>query len=140
LGCDAGSPALTGLPPANSIAGKSTVIDVGVVLHERPGYLCLPLEHVGLKADDAIVSVASSCECIEPRLVQYVGSYGASKPAIFLEYAEKSEDSGSKTFPQPMNLSVAISVELPSGKTHDFTVKLLHAALVAVDSSSEVHK
>jgi len=128
------------MPPANSIAGKSTTIDAGVVLHERPGYLCLPLEQVGLKADDAIVSVASSCECIEPRLVQYVSPGGLHKPAILLDYLAEPAGIASPIRPQPMNLNVVITVELVKGKTHDFTVNLMHTTLASAGIESEARQ
>jgi hypothetical protein len=146
VGCDAGSLAAGSTDTTDAAGGslamasqeKPAAIDVGVVLADRAGYFCLPIEQLGFSAADALVSTKSSCECIEPRLVEYVGGDGAPKPAILLEYVDESAGSGGKFDPQPMNLGVIITVETASGTTHDFTVNLLHTVLAAAEESSEV--
>lgn len=143
VGCDAGSFAAGSRAtpvgsPLTVLQEKSVAINVGVVLADRAGYFCLPIEQLGLSAADTLVSAQTSCECIEPRLVEYVGSDGSPKPAILLEYVDGSAGSGGTSDPQPMNLRVIITVELASGKTHDFTLNLLHTVLAAADPLSEV--
>ena len=140
LGCDAGSLAATGVSPVMALQEKPTAIDVGLVLSDRAGYFCLPIERLGLKAGETMVSVESSCECIEPRLVKYLGSDGSQRPAVLLDYVAESVGIAGTIDPQPMNLGVIITVELASGKTHDFTVNLLHTVLAPVDPSLEVRK
>jgi len=140
LGCDSGSLAATGISPVMALQEKPTAIDVGVILPDRAGYLCLPIERLGIEADETLISVESSCECIEPRLVKYLGSDGSQNPAILLDYVDESVDIAGTHDPQPMNLRVIITVELASGKTHDFTVNLLHTVLATVDVSLEVRK
>ena len=138
LGCNAGSSTASGVSPAFVMPEKSMTIDVGVVLANRSGYLCLPLEQLGLKTDDTPVSVATSCECIKPRLVQYVSSGGSHKPAILLDYVNEPGGIASSIGSQPMNLNVVITVELGMGKTHDFTVNLMHTVLASAGRASEV--
>lgn len=145
VGCDAGSFAAGSTATTEGSLGtalqeKPSAIDLGVVLADRAGYFCLPIEQLGLGAADTLVSAKSSCECIQPRLVEYVGSNGSPKPAILFEYVDESAVSGGKFDPQPMNLGVIITVELASGKTHDFTVNVLHTVLAAAEESSEVLK
>ena len=119
---------------------KPPAIDVGVILSDRAGYFCLPIERLGIEADETLISVESSCECIEPRLVKYVGSDGSHQPAVLLDYVDESVGIAGTIDPQPMNLGVIIKVKTASGKTHDFTVTLLHTLLAPVDPSSEVRK
>jgi hypothetical protein len=143
VGCDAGSlaagsTATTEGSLETALQEKPSAIDLGVVLADRAGYFCLPIEQLGFSATDTLISVKSSCECIQPRLVEYVGSDGSPKPAILFEYVDESVGSGGKFDPQPMNLGVIITVELASGKTYGFTVNLLHTVLAAADASSEV--
>ena len=137
-GCDVGSLPATDGSAGLAVREQPVAIDAGVVLADRAGYFCLPTERLGIEAVETLVSVTSSCECIEPRLVKYVGSDGSPKPAILLEYADESVGPGGASDPQPMNLGVIITVELASGKTHDFTVNLLHTVLAAADPLSEV--
>ena len=140
LGCDAGSLAATGVSPVMALQEKPAAIDVGVILSDRAGYFCLPIERLGIEADETLISVESSCECIQPSLVKFVGSDGSHQPAILLEYVDESAGSGNASNPQSMNLGVIITVELASGKANDFTVTLLHTVLATVDPSSEVRK
>ncbi len=100
----------------------------------QAGYLCLPLAQVGLPAKAPIVSLSSSCECIQPRLVKYFDSQDSMAPAIMLEYvgvgAEVGGDSVA-TEPQRTvaNLGVIIEATLTDGVKHEFTVTMLHSYL-----------
>jgi len=56
LGCDAGSLVATGVSPVMALQEKPTAIDVGLVLSDRAGYFCLPIERLGLKAGETFPS------------------------------------------------------------------------------------
>ena len=109
-------------------------IDAGIVLADRDGYFCLPLEQVGLPPDAEIVSLESSCSCVQPRLVHYVADRQRIGQAILLEYIPEvssagvdREDSASEI--QPANLGVIVEVGLAGGERQDFSVILLHTVL-----------
>lgn len=55
---------------------KPVVVEAGVVLAGRDGYLCLPLEQVGVSPNASVVAIESSCECVQPRLVEYIAPSG----------------------------------------------------------------
>jgi hypothetical protein len=112
----------------------SRTIDAGIVLADKAGYFCLPIEPVGLPPDAEIVSLKSSCECVQPSLVRYLADRQRMGQAILLEYLSEMphtgvdrEDSASEV--RPANLGVIIQVGLADGKIHDFTVILLHTVL-----------
>jgi hypothetical protein len=109
-------------------------IDAGIVLADRAGYFCLPLEQVGLPPDAEIVSLESSCECVQPRMVQYVAGRQRVGQAILLEYVPEVSSAEvdrkiSQSEVQPTNLGVIVEIGLADGTKYDFTVKLLHTQL-----------
>ncbi len=108
----------------------SASINAGVVIADREGYLCLPLQRVGLEAEATIVSLSSSCECIRPCLVKYKVPGNSTQQGIVLEFvAEPTEGDASTTENSAADLSVIIETTLADGVKHCFTVDLLHTVL-----------
>ena len=58
-------------------------IDAGIVVAGRPGYLCLPLEPIGLAACDEVVRLETSCSCLRGRLVSYITAGDSLGQAMF---------------------------------------------------------
>ena len=114
------------------LVSRRTTFDAGIVLSERLGYLCLPLELVGLTSTDQVISITSSCECIRPRVVRYATSANSEASGILLEYV--AEHGTSALEPQPVNLGVILEFKLSGGGIHKFTVDLLHTHLVGETS------
>jgi hypothetical protein len=109
-------------------------IDAGIVLADRARCFCLPLEQVGLPPDAEIVSLESSCECVQPRMVQYVADGQRIGQAVLLEYVPEKPLIGVAVEDrmidlQPMHLGIIVGIRLADGKKHDFTVNLLHTVL-----------
>ncbi|GIW97423.1 MAG: hypothetical protein KatS3mg111_0756 [Pirellulaceae bacterium] len=63
-----------------------SVFDVGIVLADRPGYLCVPFERVGLSPAAQVEHLRASCECIDPRVVSIFSDRGDVVPALLLEF------------------------------------------------------
>jgi hypothetical protein len=141
-GCGEGSLAAVSTPKETTASAGNVVapgpigrtIDAGIVLADRDGYFCLPLEQVGLPPDAEIVSLESSCECVQPRLVQYVADRQRIGQAILLEYIPEvssaeadREDNVNRV--QPANLGVIVEVGLADRTKHGFTINLLHTVL-----------
>jgi hypothetical protein len=141
-GCGEGSLAASSTPKETpTSAGEvaipaetSRTIDAGIVLADRAGYFCLPLEQVSLPPDAEIVSLQSSCDCVRPHIVQYLADSQRVGQAILLEYIPEvssagvdREDGASEI--QPANLGVVVEVGLAGGEKQCFTANLLHTVL-----------
>ena len=114
-------------------AGSS--IDAGIVVAGRPGYLCLPLERIGLAAGDEAVRLDTSCSCLRGRLVSYITAGDSLGQAILLEYVDEQPapepaESSTRASAVAVNLGVTVEVHLRGGRTHAFTGRLLHTVLV----------
>ncbi|GIX00130.1 MAG: hypothetical protein KatS3mg111_3462 [Pirellulaceae bacterium] len=123
------------------------VFDVGIVLADRPGYLCLPFEQVGLPVAAQVEHLRASCECIDPRVVKIIDDRGDVVPALLLEFVPEpasgvtaSTDGSAATsvgsappsalqLPRGQNLGVIVDVALSDGAMHRFRVDLLHTHL-----------
>ena len=133
-GCDPSAAATSSSPTGATTTGRATTIEAGVVLANRAGYLCLPLQQVGLLPDDQILSLSSSCECIAPRMVEYRNSSNAVGRAVLLEYVTEtagahSDSAADASDHTVANLGVIIEATLADGRRHEFTVSLLHTYL-----------
>lgn len=114
---------------------ESSVIDAGVVLFDRAGYLCIPQDRVGLPHDATVVSLTSSCDCIKPRVVSFKTPNAGYARGILLEYLPYDHaldrDSGSHSRAHlPMNLGVIVQAELSNAQTHTISVELLRTNLI----------
>jgi len=144
-GCDA--PVATKLgqqsysESASSISGitSNASWEAGVFLAGRSGYQCLALEAVGLRPDDEVVSISTSCDCLSPSLIQYATSETAHANGILLQYVDESSATGNDSASQPANLGVLIELTLADGREHKFTVNLLHTHLIAQAPTVKEH-
>ena len=125
---------LTGEPPdAIEHLRGLPMIDAGVVLSDHPFYLCIPLSRIGLRSDDEIVSLHSSCECIRLQLVKfYENSNQTNSPAILLEnvIGDSADERKPVTVVTPASLQINVDAKLSDGRTHRFIVKLVESKLV----------
>ena len=113
----------------------SPTFDAGVVLSDRSGYTCIPLDRIGLPPNAQIVRLNSSCECVKPRAVVYATPGSNSARGILLEYVP--EDLGNNlhqtsqaTNHSPMLLGVIVQAHLADGTKREFSVDLLHTTLL----------
>ena len=139
-GCDTRVAANSSNLASQTGSSQSTTIEAGVVLANRSGYLCLPLEQVGLSPDTSILSLHSSCECIQPSLVEYHNGPETTAQAILLEYIDESAGAHSDLLPSESNRSVAdlgvvVEATLADGSLHGFTVNVLQSYLKVARSS-----
>ena len=126
-GCS--SPVASGESSSQSVGDARQVTwEAGMILAGRPGYLCLSLEDIGLNSGDEILSLAASCECISPRVIKYQTAAGATVSGILLEYVDKA-DKRSVSSRSASHLGVVFTAMLGDGRTHEFTVNLLHTHL-----------
>ncbi|MFN9606571.1 MAG: hypothetical protein ACK6A7_24460, partial [Planctomycetota bacterium] len=121
----------------------SSVLDVEIVLSDRPGYTCIPLDRIGLPSDAQIVRMESSCECVKPRCVTYAAPGSQRAQGLLVEFIPEDRDTdpgkGSHaTQHPPMLLGVIVQVHLADGTRRDFNVDLLHTTLLENTSSAEV--
>lgn len=113
---------------------KPVVVEAGVVLAGRDGYLCLPLEQVGVSPNASVVAIESSCECVQPRLVEHIAPSGTPEQALLLQYVADSDSENlavesRQADAAPKNLGVLVDMRLAGGRSQQFTVNLLHTTL-----------
>jgi hypothetical protein len=147
-GCDAlvaakaGKRTLSESVGSTSSGGSQASWEAGLILAGWSGYQCLPLEAVGLKASDEVISVATSCDCISPSLVTYATSESSYASGILLQYLDKtsvvSDSAPIVTTPPPTNLGVLIDLTLADGRTHQFTVNLQRVHLLKQSNDYDV--
>lgn len=92
-GCSAEAPVLAMSP--NAPGASPLEVNLGVVLLDRESYYCLSAEQVGISTEDRIVSATSSCECIEPQILEYYSRKMPSgefetKQAVLLKLAHEN--------------------------------------------------
>ena len=102
------------------------VIDAGVVIADRGGYLCLPLDRFSLKRDDHPIAVTSSCECVQPSLVTYATPGGSRQLAVLLEFAA---DPSAARLEERQQLRIAIAVLRKGEPNCNFSINLLRTYL-----------
>jgi hypothetical protein len=112
------------------------IIDAGIQFVDRPSFLCLPVEKLGLSASDQILAATSSCECVAPRIFFYQSSQSEIGSAVLLKFdyiefdyskCEELASSGAATGGMPIQLGVVLTLELADGITREFGVNLLYA-------------
>jgi hypothetical protein len=112
-------------------ATQGDTVQAGVILADRAGYLCLPFERLGFDEDAEIVSLQSSCECVQPSLVGYLDVDGLERPAMLLLFVpEPGASEGDRAGAGAARLGVSIEATLASGQTRSFRVDLLHTMAV----------
>lgn len=108
------------------------VIDAGVVIADRGGYLCLPLDRFSLKRDEHPIDVTSSCECIQPSLVTYATPGGSRELALLLEFAADPGSGAAKLDGNSaVKLAVTVSFTLSNGGKRELSVRMIHAAIAS---------
>lgn len=105
---------------------RRPAVEAGVILSNRASYLCWPAERLGIPAEDEIVSLETSCECVEAKVVYYLDPTSQTRRAISLDFIP--DDDGDAPS-RPANLSVKTSVHLASGNRREFEIGLLHTQL-----------
>ena len=130
LGCDSAANGVSRSSHPLETEPSLPIFDAGVVLSDRAGYLCVPLERFGLKRPDDVFSVTSTCDCIRPQLVEYVSEENLNAWAVFLEFKrEESSKDFSDSNRVPAKMGVAIGLNLSGGRSHSLTLRLLLASL-----------
>ncbi|MCA9193087.1 MAG: hypothetical protein KDB03_15035 [Planctomycetales bacterium] len=95
------------------------------------GYRCVTFEEIGLSIDSHIASITSSCECIEPRIVEFNTVHGGTSNGIFLRFASNGKETHiERVHKVAADLAVLIELTLVDGTTHQFTVRLLQTSLI----------
>jgi hypothetical protein len=110
------------------------VVEAGVIFADRESYLCLPFERLCLPVATSVVSVASSCECVEPQVVAYRTQHGECAKAVLLRFVKEDievidPDAFSSTPIVAASLGVLVDVTLADGSTRSFKVNLLHTLI-----------
>ncbi len=115
-----------------SIDTEPPTIDAGVILADRPFYLCIPLTKVGLRSDEEIISLHSSCDCVRVQLVNFRESGRQATSFAFLLESVRDADGGAPTSEakfSPSSLRIEVGLELSDGRTHRFFVEFIESTL-----------
>ena len=117
--------------PASSPTGPT--IDAGIILSDRESYLCVPFEQIGVAPDASVASLTSSCECVHPRVIAYLGPRGEPALAVMLQFVKEEREvpdafdvrPASDAEITPANLAVLIDLLLADGSARQFTTNVL---------------
>jgi hypothetical protein len=126
-GCDSDrSVAIAGLDLGRKSSSNPVVIDAGIVLLDRDGYLCVPLQRLGISANRELASVTSSCPCVQAEFINYAVGKGKTSRALLLTFRAESpndlESTDVAATRKPVELDVRIEITLDSGDTRSFDV------------------
>jgi hypothetical protein len=130
LGCTTRDGAFSSPSHDSNSESSVSIVDAGVVFTDRSSYLCFPLERFGLERADEVLSVASTCDCIRPQLVEYLTAEKSSDRAVLLEFKhnESSKKSGYSDR-LPAKLGVTIELKLSDGRLRSLALRLLLTSL-----------
>ena len=114
------------LDSERNTSGNPTVVDVGIVLLDRDGYLCVPLQRLGISANSELASVTSSCQCVQAEIINYAVGRGQTSRALLLTFRAESpndlESTDAAAIRKPVELDVKIEIKLESGDTRSLDV------------------
>lgn len=106
--------------------GNPTVVDAGIVLLDRDGYLCVPLQRLGISANSEPATVTSSCPCVQAEFIHYAVARGQTSRALLLTFRAESPKNLESTDPaairKPVELDVKIEIKLENGVKHSLDV------------------
>ncbi len=108
-------------------------VDFGIVLATQGSRLVIPNQRLGLPISEKARSVASSCECVTARPIQYQQSGGKPGNAIEVTIAAEPEPASA-----PQNLSVVLEIHTDSGRPHHAEVEFLLTNPISPASSALV--
>lgn len=134
-------PPLVRAAAAGETAGRPTAelraLQAGIVLADRPGYACFSLSDIGLAEGAGVESMQSSCVCVKPSLVRYLAADQQSRTGVLLEFVPEPVDQTAALGVHPETraalLAVRVDLQLADGRTHRFTVNLLHTMPAATE-------
>lgn len=86
---------------------------------------CIPLEKLGIAANESIHSIKSSCECVDARVIRYQDRSG---PARGLQVRVHTENADS--FEHPVSVEARLDLLLERGTTRLIKVNFLETQLV----------
>lgn len=106
----------------------SSSIDAGIVFANQSSYICVPLAQIGVMHSDDVISVKSSCECVQPLIVEYLEAPAKVGRALRVDFIPELSHSIAPT--APAKLAVEIILELDGGSKKTASIKFLHTTMV----------
>ncbi len=107
---------------SNSPAGS--LIDAGIVFAHESSYLCVPLSRLGIAETDEVMSVQTSCECIQASIVQFYESTSNTARALRVDF--RPEPATADMIHVPSNLIVKVILQFSGSRTKEATIQFLH--------------
>jgi hypothetical protein len=93
------------------------IIDAGIIFADRSNYLCVPIERLGVHPSAEIVSVSTSCECVQAKMVSYSIDSVKQLRAILFEFNSDSPVNEAKN--QSTNhLRIEVTLLLADSSSH----------------------
>jgi hypothetical protein len=99
-------------------------VDVGIIFSDRSNYLCLPTERLGVSRSAKIVSVSTSCQCVQARVVEIGYGQIDESLAILFEFVAATVTSNQKDN-TASQLDIEVSLRLADGSSHGFSLRVL---------------
>jgi len=105
-------------------------IDAGVIFADQASYLCFPLDQFGIASAGLVDHIESSCQCVRPRLVRYVGPSGQTIDGLRIDFVH---DVASDSFANPSELAVELRLSLTDADVRVVTVQFLQTKAITDD-------
>ena len=77
----------------NNDASPSHRVDAGIVFADQASYLCFPLDRFNIASAKLVQNIESSCDCVVPSLVRYIGASGQMTDGLRIDFARESTGS-----------------------------------------------
>lgn len=112
--------------PATEKMGISShiVFDSGVVFSNEASYQCFPLQQLGITENDQVTKVTSSCECVQPSIIEYIKAAGQTASALRIDFVEDPIQDDADA----VNLSVELKFVLADGGDRRATINFLQTS------------
>jgi len=109
----------------------SSQIDGGVIFADEASYLCFPLDRFGVASAELFDHLESSCQCVRPSLVRYVGPSGQTIDGLRFDFVHDAAVRESVT--NPSSLAVEVRLSLTDSDVRVITVQFLQTKAIADD-------
>ena len=97
---------------------------MGLVFRDRPTYLCLPLNQLGIDDAAGVTDVRTSCDCITARVIELPSAINGHRFGICLEFQPTVQGKNS-IGEEPLSLAVDVRCYLHDGSTVAFVAKFV---------------
>lgn len=100
--------------------------DAGIIFDDESTYLCISFERLGIAPSSQIVSIETSCECMQGSVVSYLAPNQEEAYAVRLDFIAEPRSVNSSVTAALLSVQVRLDIEGDlSGR--EFWINLVHS-------------